>query len=245
MFDEDQLLPISALQHLLYCERQCALIHLEQAWADNRWTAEGNAMHEHVHERGGESRCEVRTATGMRLRSLRLGLTGQADDVEFHRAATEAGDLAPAGAVPLPGLRGWWRPFPVEFKRGKIKSSSCDEVQLCAQAICLEEMLGVEIADGALFYGSNRRRHAVQFTAALRDLTGKTAARLHALIAAGVTPPPVYEKAKCGCCSLLDMCQPRACERQRVDDYLEACFAAAAKTDGEGTALESHAAEEQ
>lgn len=220
MVDEEQLLPISALQHLLYCERQCALIHLEQAWAENRWTAEGHVLHERVHERGGESRGDVRTATGVRLRSLRLGLTGQADVVEFHRAESATARPGVNAAVRLPGAPGRWRPFPVEYKRGKPKAEPCDEVQLCAQAMCLEEMLDVSIADGALFYGADRRRHGVAFDAILRGLTEQTAARLHALIEAGVTPPARYDKAKCERCSLFELCQPCACGRNGVREYL-------------------------
>ena len=122
MFSEDELLPLSALQHLLFCERQCALIHIEQAWAENRLTVEGKNLHAKVHEADDESRGDLRIVRGLRLRSLRLGLVGQADVVEFHKQ----GDA--------------WLPFPVEYKRGKPKPEPCDEVQLCAQAICLEEM---------------------------------------------------------------------------------------------------------
>ena len=130
MFTEDNLLPISALQHLLFCERQCALIHLERAWQENRLTAEGRIMHERVHEGGDETRRDVRIVRGLRLRSLALGLVGIADVVEFHRAAD---------GVAVPESAGTWRPFPVEYKRGRPKSEPWDAVQLCAQALCLEE----------------------------------------------------------------------------------------------------------
>jgi CRISPR-associated exonuclease Cas4 len=221
LYAEDQLLPISALQHLLYCERQCALIHLEQAWSENRFTAEGRNLHEHVHEGGSESRGDTRTATGVRLRSLCLGLTGQADVVEFHRAdSATAGDAVPAAATAIPGISGRWGPFPVEYKRGKPKAHQADEVQLCAQALCLEEMLGVTIPAGALFYGATRRRLEVAFTPELRTLVAATAARLHVLLAAGVTPLAEYAKAKCDPCSLLELCQPRISGQRRVADYL-------------------------
>lgn len=194
MFTEEQLLPISALQHLLFCERQCALIHLEQVWSDNLFTAEGNLLHERTHEGADESRPGVRITRGMPVRSLELGLSGQCDVVEFHQAR---------GAIRL-----------VEYKRGKPKSHRADEVQLCAQALCLEEMIGQAIAGGALFYGKRRRHTAIAFDEALRALTRESAQRLHALIASAITPLAVREK-KCESCSLLDLCMPDALRLRR------------------------------
>jgi CRISPR-associated exonuclease Cas4 len=155
MFPESSLIPLSALQHLAFCERQCALIHIEQAWEENRLTAEGRLMHERVHEQDSESRGDLYIVRGLKLRSLKLGLTGVADVVEFHRGET--------GGVTILGKKGEWRPFPVEYKRGKPKKDSCDEVQLCGQAMCLEEMLGITIGSGALYYGSQHKRHDVAF----------------------------------------------------------------------------------
>ena len=218
-YAEDQLLPISALQHLAFCERQCALIQLEQAWSENRFTAEGRNLHERVHEGGSENRHDLRTATGLRLRSLRLGLSGQADLIEFHRRANEADAGHPAGTIQLPESQGWWQPFPVEYKRGRPKADAIDEVQLCAQAMCLEEMLDVEIPMGALFYGANRRRHEVAFSSELRAQVATLAARLHLLLESGVTPPAHYDPAKCDHCSLLEICQPRVADRS-ADAYL-------------------------
>ncbi len=191
MYTEDDLLPISALQHLIFCERQCALIHIEQAWAENLFTAEGRIMHEHVHAEDRASRGNVRIEYGMSLRSLRLGLIGKADVVEFHRQAD-----------------GSWQPFPVEYKRGKPKKDNSDKVQLCAQALCLKEMMDVAVTDGALFYGKTRRRLDVVLDGALRNLTEETAMRLHELIESGHTPRPVYAK-KCDSCSLAGMCLPK------------------------------------
>lgn len=198
IFSEDDLIPISALQHFAFCERQCALIHIEQVWAENRLTAEGRVMHERVHEAGSETRPEVRTARGLRLRSLRLGLTGVADLVELR---------PDPGGVPVPGLRGTWRLTPVEYKRGRPKPDRCDEIQLCAQAVCLEEMLGATIPDGAIFYGQPRRRSEVPLDAALRAELVQAVARVHQLIVSGRTPPAVFAP-KCRACSLLDLCQP-------------------------------------
>ncbi len=186
--DESSLLPLSALQHLLFCERQCALIHIEQVWTDNQFTAEGNLLHERTHEGPDESRPGVRIARGMPVRSLQLGLSGQCDVVEFH----------PDGAV-----------LPVEYKRGKPKAHAADEVQLCAQAICLEEMLGVRIERGMLYYGKRRRRTDVVLNPALRELTRDAARRLHVLIESRITPMAQREK-KCESCSLLEICMPDA-----------------------------------
>jgi CRISPR-associated exonuclease Cas4 len=212
MFTEDDLLPLSALQHLLFCERQAALIHLEQLWADNRLTVEGTQLHERVDHAPGESRGEVRIARALPLRSLRLGLSGRADLVELHRVSDDAGDpldvTGGPGAV-LPGVPGTWRPFPVEYKRGRPKAHHADKVQLCAQALCLEEMLGTTVPAGALFYGQTRRRHDVSFSDELRRETEEAAARLHRLLASGVTPSPVREP-KCDQCSLIDLCLPGA-----------------------------------
>jgi CRISPR-associated exonuclease Cas4 len=215
MHSEDDLLPLSGLQHLVFCERQWGLIHIEQQWQENRLTSEGRILHEKVHEAGTEARPGVVTARGLPLRSFRLGLSGQADVVEFH----PAGPGAPS-ASPLPGRRGKWRPFPVEYKRGRPKSDGCDEVQLCAQALCLEEMLGVALEGGALFYGATRRRKDVPFDAQLRTRTEGLARRMHELYSARVTPPAVYAK-KCDRCSLYDRCLPRtASKRGGVKRYL-------------------------
>ena len=195
MFTEDELLPLSALQHLLFCERQCALIHVEQAWSENRLTVEGRIMHERVDSRGGETRGIVRIAHGVPLQSLRLGLVGRADVVEFHGRSEKDVSMG--------------MPFPVEYKRGRPKANRCDEVQLCAQAICLEEMLDVHIPRGALFYGKTRRRKEVAFDDELRGQTEQAARRLHELVTSCLTPPPELE-AKCRSCSLRDVCLPDA-----------------------------------
>src|SRR5579859_4686917 len=148
MYSEEDLLPISALQHLAFCERQWALIHLEGVWAENQLTAEGRVIHDRAHEPGTESRGDVRVSRGLRLRSLRLGLSGIADVVEFHRCGRRgdtSGKGLVASGVALPSVSGSWAPFPVEYKRGRPKSGPFDEIQLCAQALCLEEMLGVPV----------------------------------------------------------------------------------------------------
>ncbi len=203
MYDIDDLIQLSSLQHYAFCPRQCALIHVEQVWTENRLTAEGRIMHERVHEEDWESRGDVRIERGVGLRSLRLGLIGKADVVEYHRQ--------PDGS---------WRPFPVEYKRGKPKPDDCDKVQLCAQAICLEEMLKTDIPCGAIFYGKTRRRLDVIFDDALRTETREAAKRVHELIATGQTPKPDYQM-KCENCSLFAECRPKTLQKKRsVKNYL-------------------------
>lgn len=203
-YKEEDLIMLSALQHIAFCERQCALIHIEQVWDENRLTAEGRIMHERVHETEGESRGQVRIERGVPLRSLELGLIGKSDVVEFHRVA-----------------KGKWQPFPVEYKRGKPKPDDCDKVQLCAQAMCLEEMLGVEVPCGALFYGKIRHRLDVTFDLSLREDTQKAAARAHEVISSGVTPRAIYTK-KCDSCSLKEHCLPKLIEKKpSVENYLK------------------------
>jgi CRISPR-associated exonuclease Cas4 len=216
MFNEDDLLPISALQHLAFCPRQWALIHLEGQWAENRLTAEGAALHERVHEGQAEARGDIYVVRGLRLRSLRLGLVGMADVVEFRRLPEDGGS---AEGCALPGTAGRWRPFPIEHKRGKPKPDSCDEVQLCAQALCLEEMLDVPVPAGDLFYGAQRRRHHVRFDPDLRRETEALAARLHALTTEAATPPP-EPRPGCRKCSLRDLCMPERLSHRSVRKYI-------------------------
>lgn len=204
VLSDDELLPISALQHLLYCERQCALIHLERLWAENRFTVEGRHLHERADAGKREARPGGRTARAVPLWSYALGLFGKADVIEF-RAADANGPRLTTGNSPLATPT----PFPIEYKRGKPKAHDADRVQLCAQAMCLQEMLGVPVPAGALFYGRTRRREDVAFDDALRALTARTAGRLHAMVASRQTPPAVYEKRKCERCSLKTLCLPR------------------------------------
>ena len=211
---EADLLPLSGLQHLIFCERQCALIHVEQAWRENLLTAEGRVFHERVDAADTEARGDLRVARGIPLKSLRLGLAGRADVVEFHSV-----NCGKSG-VSLPGLGGHWRPSPVEYKRGQPKWIECDRVQLCAQALCLEEMLEVPVLSGALFYGRVRRREEVYFGRGLRETTENAAHRFHELVARGETPI-VYRAPKCRSCSLLELClPPRRRHRRSVSGYL-------------------------
>jgi len=185
--------PISALQHAVYCLRQAALIHLERMWAENRFTAEGHVMHLASGTPAERKTRGVRRVTAMAIASERLGIAGVADLVEFHPSPDGDSEI----------------PYPVEYKRGKPKRHRADEVQLCAQALCLEEMTGCTVPEGALFYGQTRRRVVVPIDADLRRLTRETVARLVGVFRSRQTPRAVYKAARCRACSLLDQCRPR------------------------------------
>ncbi|MEQ1780860.1 MAG: CRISPR-associated protein Cas4 [Hyphomonadaceae bacterium] len=195
------MIPLSALQHHLFCPRQCALIHVEQLWAEDGATAEGRLLHERVDAGRPESRQGGRVVRGLAIRSLALGVSGLADVVDLH------------GRPP--------QPFPVEYKRGKPKTHRADEVQLCAQAICLEEMFGRRVNEGALFYGVTRRRLLIAFDDDLRGLTARTALEARANIAAGRTPAPIRTPA-CSRCSMLNICLPGQLESPpQVTNWLD------------------------
>ncbi len=182
---------LSRLQHYLFCPRQFALIELEDIWTENQFTAEGQVLHQKVNQADQQKRKDVRTVWALRLSNEELGIEGVADVVEYHRQT---------GGAEIP--------FPIEYKRGKPKKHSADEVQLCAQALCLEEMHGVEVPEGALFYGEVRRRHPVLFDDALRNLTRQTILACRAIVHSKITPKAVYQAKKCRACSLIDQCHP-------------------------------------
>lgn len=207
---DSEALPISALQHAVYCLRQAALIHIERVWAENRFTAEGRALHEVAHEAGARKSRGVRRVTALPLSCRRLNIAGVADVVEFQ-----------------PGPDGE-TPFPIEFKRGKPKLHRADEVQLCAQALCLEEMTGRSVPEGALFYGETKRRVVVPFDAELRKLTEDTVTAFAALVAEGRTPPPQWKASRCRACSLIELCQPQAMSKSALGFYRRALAAALA-----------------
>lgn len=198
MHDLDDPIPISALQHAVYCLRQAALIHIERLWEENRFTAEGRVLHDVAHQPADRKRGNVRRVTALPLACRRLNLVGVADLVEF-RAGTD-GETA----------------YPVEYKRGKAKLHRADEVQLCAQGMCLEEMTGRSVPEGALFYAETKRRVAVPFDSELRRLTEDTASQFGALFAAGRTPPATYRADRCRACSLIDVCRPKAAAKSAL-----------------------------
>lgn len=226
MYEEDDLLPLSGLQHLTFCERRWALVQIEGLWEENRFTAEGRLLHERAHSGEIESRPGVLVRRTLPLRSFRLGISGQADIVEFE-PTRDTGN-----GVPLAGRNGLWQPFPVEYKRNRDRAgSNAFSVQLCAQAMCLEEMLGIAVPAGAVFDGTKRRRSPVEFSTELRRIVEHTAARMHELYGLRLTPPPVYTSV-CEKCSMLELCQPRALTAwSSVDSYLTSALA----PDGPGT----------
>lgn len=183
---------LSRLQHYLYCPRQFALIELEAVWSENRFTAEGQVLHQRVNQPDQQKRGAIRVVQALRLSSEKLGIEGVADVIEFHQQAD--------------GLE---QAFPIEYKRGKPKTHHADEVQLCAQALCLEEMLGQVVSEGALFYGETRRRQAVIFDDELRTLTLRTIAACRDIVQTGQTPKAIYESTKCRGCSLIESCHPK------------------------------------
>lgn len=207
--ESEEPIPLSAIQHAVYCLRQAALIHLELLWAENRFTAEGQVLHLASSEPGRRRVRGVRRVSALPLANRRLGIAGVADLVEFHADADGE------------------RPFPVEIKRGKPKLHRADEAQLCAQGLCLEEMTGRPVSEGALFYGETRRRVVVPFDDDLRRLTEDTLAALRTLFETRRTPPAVYSARQCRACSLIELCRPhvsgrsaRAWRDHRVDALL-------------------------
>lgn len=187
-----QTLYLSRLQHYLFCPRQFALIELECAWEENVYTAEGQVMHEKVNSGGHDTRGTIKTVRTLPLGHKALGLEGVADVVEYH--TNEDGQQTP---------------YPIEYKRGRPKSHRADEVQLCAQAICLEDMHNCQVPEGALFYGKTRRRHTVTFDDELRQLTLDAINDCRHIIETGHTPKPSYSTSKCRHCSLKDVCHPK------------------------------------
>jgi CRISPR-associated exonuclease Cas4 len=184
-------IPLSALQHAVYCLRQAALIHLERVWEENRFTAEGRVLHA-VTDKGGHRNIKgTRRVNALALASRKLGIAGVADLVEF----------IPSGDHETP--------YPVEFKRGKAKPHRADEVQLCAQALCLEEMTGQAVPEGALFYGETKRRAVVSFDEELRKLTAETICQLRDVFTSLRTPPPTLHTERCRACSLHEICRPK------------------------------------
>lgn len=216
LFNEDELLPISALQHLLFCERRAALVCMEGLWQDNTSTAEGSVLHDRAHQTETESRNDLRIARGLWLRSLRLGIYGKTDIVEFRLLDNADKNCG----ITLAGEQGIWRPFPVEYKRGRLREEMSFETQLCAQGMCLEEMLGIEVTSGALYFGLTHRRLEIDFDKTLREQTESAAMRIHEIVKSGVTPKAQPEP-KCQFCSLNGLCLPKAAGgRKSVSSYI-------------------------
>jgi len=203
----DTPLAISALQHFAYCPRQFALIHLEQAWGDNYLTAQGNVLHERVDSQEAETRGIKRSERAVEVRSECLGLYGKLDLLEVF---SEGGGVK--------------RYVPVEYKRGKRKLMDWDRIQLCAQALCLEEMRGVQIVEGALWYWQERLREIVLIDARLRAETVTCITAARAVLQSQITPPPTAEIKRCRACSLVDLCAPDVVRKDRSALYTQTLF---------------------
>lgn len=215
MYSEDDLLPVSALSHLVFCERRAALVILEGLWEDNVFTAEGTLLHEQTHRDWGESRRAWRLVKGLWICSYRLGLYGRADVIEFATVDDDGDDFPASNAAKSP-----WQPLLIEYKRGRLRRETSFEIQLCAQAMCLEEMLGNRLETGMIYYGKTRRRLEVRLDNDLREKTVGAALRLHQLVASRETPRAVYRR-KCHYCSLIDVCLPTAMSpKKSVRRYL-------------------------
>ncbi len=200
---DTRLVTISALQHFAFCQRQCALIHLEQVWQENYLTAHGRQLHERVDSGEPETRKGVRFERGVVVTAPQLGLTGKLDLLEYHKATHQY--------------------LPVEYKRGKPKVNNIDKIQLCAQALCIEEMLTVEIQQGALWYWQTRKRIEIEFDTNLRAQTTSIIAQVQQLFARNKTPQPSIGK-HCKACSLREICQPELTNNDASSNYINALF---------------------
>lgn len=203
----DDFLPISALQHYAYCPRQFALIHVEQVWVENRFTAEGRIVHERVDSGKHEKRGELRSERGVAIVSQVLGIIGKMDLLEIE----VVGSSAP-------------RYFPVEYKRGMPKVADWDRIQLCAQALCLEEMLDISVTEGAIWYWQVRKREKVCFDDKIREITKETIVKAKDVWRSSKMPAPIKDKAKCRGCSLVDICRPDILRNDYSEKYIEDLF---------------------
>ena len=212
-YNEDDYLQLSGLQHFRFCRRQWALIHVENQWAENGRTTDGAIMHQKAHDAGAkERRGDLSITRNMHVFSPTLGISGACDVVEFR--GSDAG-------VPLHGQEGLYQPFPVEYKRGSPRADTSNALQLCAQALCLEEMLCCEIPEGALYYGETRRRETVIFTQELRQEVRDCLLEMHALYERGHTPK-VKPTTACNACSLKELCLPKLLRGGSAHDYVKA-----------------------
>ncbi|MCX8105784.1 MAG: CRISPR-associated protein Cas4 [Ignavibacterium album] len=205
MYTEDDFIMISALQHYIFCPRQCGLIHIDDVWQDNLFTVRGEILHEKVDTDSYETRGDVKTVRGLRIHSYKYGIVGRCDVVEFK-------DTSKGKEI-----------LPVEFKAGEPKEDISDKVQLCAQVLCLEEMLNVEISKAAFFYGKIRRRNIIEITTELREQTQEVISKVRELVDNKKVPIIEYS-SKCRNCSLISICQPKAMNKKKLNRYIQDLF---------------------
>ena len=215
MYGDDQMLMLSGIQHYMYCPRQWALIHIEQQWGENRLTAEGHQLHQNgdnpaYRQKNGETI----TLRSVHIASHTLGLYGVTDAVELLPSESSI------DSITHPRYPGFWKPYPVEYKRGHRKPDERDEVQLAAQVICLEEMYGIHIPEAALFYHETRHRETVRIDEHLRQLTYDLSEAMHRTFERGITPK-AEERRACRNCSLIDICAPELTKKTSVAYYLK------------------------
>ena len=223
-YKEDDYLMLSGLQHFMFCRRQWALIHIEQQWAENLHTTDGMIMHRNVHDKSfNETRGDIIITRSLAVSSAELGVIGECDVVEFHRCEN---------GIELQGRQGKHRVVPVEYKRGEPKENSCDELQLCAQAMCLEDMLCCDITYGYIYYGETRRRTKVKFSKELREQVKTALSEMHRLYSRRYTPK-VKRTKSCNACSLKDVCLPVICNNKSAYDYV--CKRMKGESDEEAT----------
>lgn len=203
MYSEENFIQISALQHYIFCPRQCGLIHIDEVWQDNLFTVRGDILHEKVDTESDETRGDLKIVRGLRIHSYKYGLVGKCDVVEFNENKKIV--------------------FPIEYKAGEPKEDISDKVQLCAQALCLEEMLNTQIKKGGFYYGKIRRRIVVDLENDLRDQTLMIIQKVRSIIESKKVPIEEYSK-KCRNCSLINICQPKALYKSKVQKYISELF---------------------
>lgn len=212
VYKEEEYLQLSGIQHFAFCRRQWALIHVESQWKDNLHTTEGNILHERAHDISiREKRNNIISMRNLSVSSAILGISGQCDIVEYHKVENDG--------ITLAGYDGIWRPFPIEYKRGSPKETNVDKLQLCAQAMCLEEMLCCGISEGALYYGETRHREEVPLSEELRSEVKQMTEEMHSMLAKGHTPKAKITKS-CKACSLNDICVPELSKTSTVATYI-------------------------
>ena len=211
-FNEEDFLQLSGIQHFIFCKRQWALIHIEKQWCENEKTVDGQFFHKNAHDKiRHERRGNTLISRGMYVHSRELGLSGQCDVVEFYKCEN---------GINIVGEKDLWQPYPIEYKRGKKKPTLCDEAQVCAQAMCLEEMYCCNIPEGAIYYGENRHRMNVDLNEKIRNLVRESVKEMHDLYTRGQNPK-VHKKKSCESCSLVGICMPELFEENTVDDYIQ------------------------
>jgi CRISPR-associated exonuclease Cas4 len=208
MYTEDDYIQLSSLQHYVFCPRQCGLIHVEDVWADNVFTVRGEILHDKVDTDTYKTRGTLKTVRGLRIHSTRLGIVGRADVVEFSKSTNAGGS---------PDV------LPVEFKSGEPKEDVSDKVQLCAQALCLEEMMNTQVKRGAFFYGKIRRRVQVELDDELRKQTEEIITAVHEIVSQKKVPAVRYNE-KCRNCSLEETCMPKAMNERKLDRYIKELY---------------------